>query len=85
MGLERLLLASIVAMSIFPCMLLPLANSEEVFPEAEGPTAESSDELWLRSGPPARVFDVEDYGAGADGSCDDTEVRLRGVLLSNCS
>ena len=63
MGLERLLLASIVAMWISPCILLPLASSEEIFPEAEGPAAESSDELCLRFGPPSRVVDVDDYGA----------------------
>jgi len=43
MGLERLLLACIVAMWISPSILLPLASSEEIFPEAEGPAAESSD------------------------------------------
>ncbi|RCV28166.1 hypothetical protein SETIT_5G383600v2 [Setaria italica] len=75
MGLERLLLASIVAMSIFPRMLLNLANSEKIFPEAEGPTAESSDELWLRSRQPPRVVDVDDYGAEANG-CNDTEAFL---------
>ncbi|KAF8673765.1 hypothetical protein HU200_048519 [Digitaria exilis] len=75
MGLERLLLASFIAMSIFPCMLLPLADSEQVFPEADAPAAESSDELWLRSGPPPRVVDVDDYGAGSNG-CDDTEAFL---------
>ena len=79
MGLERLLLASIVAMWISPCILLPLASSEEIFPEAEGPAAESSDELWLRSGPPPRVVDDNDYGARANG-CDDTEVKLRAAL-----
>ncbi|KAG2553763.1 hypothetical protein PVAP13_9KG620600 [Panicum virgatum] len=75
MGLERLLLASIVAMWISPSILLPLASSEEIFLEAEGPAAESSDELWLRSGPPPRVVDVDDYGARANG-CDDTEAFL---------
>ena len=79
MGLERLLLASIVAMWISPCILLPLASSEEIFPEAEGPAAESSDELCLRFGPPSRVVDVDDYGARANG-CDDTEVKLRAAL-----
>ena len=82
MGLERLLLASIVAMWISPCVLLPLASSEEIFPEAEGPAAESSDELWLRSGPPPRVVDDNDYGARANG-CDDTEVKLRAALLAS--
>jgi hypothetical protein len=78
MDLEiRLLLVSVVAMSIFrPRIVLSLANSEEIFPEAEGPTAaETSDELWFRSGPPPRVFDVDDYGAEANG-CNDTEVKL---------
>ncbi|CAN6295984.1 unnamed protein product [Urochloa humidicola] len=77
MGLVRLLLASsIVAMWIFPCMLLPLANSEGVFPEADAPTAEIiSDELWLGSRPPPRVVNVDDYGAGANG-CDDSEAFL---------
>lgn len=95
MGPARLLLASIVAMSIFLHMLLVHgANSEEVFPEADGPAAESSEELWLRSGPPARVVDVDDYGAGdADDDDDDTEVNptfsllvgLGPALLSDCS
>jgi hypothetical protein len=76
MAQEELLLVSIVAMWIFPSMLLTPANSEEVFPEADGPTSESSDEPWLRSGPPPRVVNVEDYGAGANGDCDDTEVKL---------
>ncbi|TKV97430.2 hypothetical protein SEVIR_9G493100v4 [Setaria viridis] len=76
MGLERLLLAFVVAMWIFPSMLLTPANSEDVFPEADGPTAESSDELRLRSGPPPRVVDVDDYGAGSNGGCDDTEAFL---------
>nr|CAB3501577.1 unnamed protein product [Digitaria exilis] len=56
-------------------MLLPLADSEQVFPEADAPAAESSDELWLRSGPPPRVVDVDIYGAESNG-CDDTEAFL---------
>ncbi|KAL6649491.1 hypothetical protein ACP70R_013715 [Stipagrostis hirtigluma subsp. patula] len=80
MGPEKLLLASIVAMSIFPYML-HRADSEEVFPEpeADGPAAENSsddiDELWLSPGPPPRVVDVDDYGARAAGA-DDSEAFL---------
>ncbi|WVZ56019.1 hypothetical protein U9M48_006606, partial [Paspalum notatum var. saurae] len=78
MGPSWLLVASIVAMSIFPCMLRR-ANSEEAFPEADGPTAAegSDDELWFM---PPRVVDVDDYGARANGS-DDTEVKLIGASL----
>ncbi|XP_062209169.1 polygalacturonase-like [Phragmites australis] len=77
MGPGGLLLASIVAMSIFPYML-HRANSEDVFSEADGPTAESSDnldELWLSPGPPPRVVDVDEYGARAAGG-DDTQAFL---------
>ncbi|CAD6210211.1 unnamed protein product [Miscanthus lutarioriparius] len=75
----RLPLASIVAMSIVLCCYMLVhhgANSEEVFPEADGPAAENSDELWLRSGPPPRVVDVDDYATGDAGGDDDTEAFL---------
>jgi len=61
------------------------ANSEEVFPEADGPAAENSDELWLRSGPPPRVVDVDDYATGDAGGDDDTEVNLLADLVGCCS
>ena len=81
MGPARLPLASIVAMLIFVYMLVHHgANSEEVFTEADGPAAENSDELWLRSGPPPRVVDVDDYGAG-DAGGDVTEVNLLADLV----
>ena len=84
----RLPLASIVAMSIVLCCYILVhhgANSEEVFPEADGPAAENSDELWLRSGPPPRVVDVDDYATGDAGGDDDTEVNLLADLVGCCS
>ncbi|KAL6867389.1 hypothetical protein ACP4OV_015413 [Aristida adscensionis] len=87
MGPKKLLLASIVAMSIFP-HILRHASSEELVPEADGPAAAENpddlDELWFSPGPPTRVVDVGDHGAGAAAGGDDTEAFL-GAWRAACN
>lgn len=81
MGPHKRLLASIVTMLFFPFML-HRANSEEEFfaDSADGPAAESPGEPWLSPGTQPWVADVDDYGAGAAGDDDDTEVKVKQVI-----